>query len=143
MTSLLRLLDGLPRWLRWTLFLPVGIGCSLLVQGVVQLLFDLAGPAYRTAPGMNERVLTAFAAGVTLIVFPAMLSPKPWPVGVVLFTVGLALRVSYVAHQVITTPYLRPRVPVVAVVIAANTFGGCLGLLLIRLLQRDKGHTSS
>jgi len=92
---------------------------------------------------MNERVLTAFAAGVTVTVFPAMLSPRPWPVGVVLFTVGLVLRVSFVAHQVITTPYLRPRVPVVAVVIAANTFGGCLGLLLIRLLQRDKGRTSS
>jgi hypothetical protein len=142
-TSLRRLLDGLPRWLRWTLFLPVGIGCSLIVQAVIQLLFDLAGPAYRTAPEMNERVLTAFAAGVTLTVFPAIVSPRPWPVGVVLFTVGLVLRVSFVAYQAITTPYLRPGVPVVAVVIAASTFGGCLGLFVIRHFQRDKGQTSS
>jgi ribosomal protein S18 acetylase RimI-like enzyme len=142
-TRLLRLLDAMPRWLRWALFLPVGIGCSLMVQGVVQIGFDVAGPIYRTAPGVIERVVMAFAAGATLTVFPAMLSPRPWLVGLVMFTVGLLLRVSLVAYLIITAPYLRSRVSVVAVVIAATAVGGCLGLFLIGHLQREKGPTSS
>ena len=143
MTGLSRFLDALPRWVRWTLFLPVGIGCSLIAQGVVHVVFDnMAGPTYRTAPGVTESAVAAFVGGATLTVFPAVLSPRPWAVEVIMFAVGFVWRVAPAAYLILTTPYLRPRAPLVAIVIAAGAIGGGLGLLLIRHLQRVRGRSA-
>ncbi len=109
-----------------------------MVQAAVHAGFGMASSPYRTIPGVIENVVTAFIAAASFTVFPAILSPRPWPVGVVMFTAGLVLQVAPAAYLIITTPYLRSRAPLAVAVIAATTVGGCLGLWLIRRLQREK-----
>lgn len=136
---LLRRFDALPRGLRWAVFLPVGIVCMLIVQGVLDAIYDAAGLPRSPASvgGVSRAGLVAFtwALGVTL--FPAALSPRPWPVGVVMFAVALLVGVAPL-YTLMTTPYLRARLPSLAVVLAvtitAHALGGGVGLYLIRVL---------
>ena len=126
----------MPPWLRWAVFLPLGVAGSLLAGALVQLAFGMAGTGYRTMPGLLESSVVAFVSGATLTFLPAVLSPRPWLVGLVMLAVGLVWRVAPAAYLVITAPYLRSRAPLVAVVIAAAVLGGGVGLLLVRWRRR-------
>ena len=95
----------------------------------------MAAPDYRTIPGVVENVVTAFAWGVSFTFFPAILSPRPWPVGLVMFAAGLVLQVAPVVYLFISAPYLRSRAPLAWAVITAGIVGGCLALWLIRHQQ--------
>jgi hypothetical protein len=138
-----RRLDALPRGLRWTLFLPLGIGCALIVHGVLNAVCDAAG--LPTSPentgGVSRAAMLAFAWALALTLVPAVLSPRPWVVGVVMFVIGLIFRVAPVVSAM-TTPYLRARLPslavALAVTIAAHAVGGGVGLYLIRQLTAQQ-----
>jgi hypothetical protein len=145
---LLRRLDALPRGLRWALFLPVGIGCTLIVHGVLNAVFDAAGLPTSPAStgGVSRAAMLAFAWGMVLTLFPAVLSPRPWAVGVVMFVVGFLVRVSPL-YTIITTPYQRARLPSLAVALAAtigaHALGGGVGLYLIKRFARARTITQS
>jgi hypothetical protein len=142
----LRHLDALPRVLRWAVFLPAGLLCMLIVQGVLDTIYNAAGLPRSPASigGVTRVALVAFtwALGVTL--FPATLSPRPWAVGVVMFAVALVVGLAPI-YTMITTPYLRARMPSVALAISASigghVLGGGVGLYLIRrLAARTNDH---
>lgn len=143
--SLLRSLDAWPRRLRWAVFLPAGIFAALLVDGVLDDVFYALG--FRTptsTAGVSIAAVQAFAFGLTLTVVSAVLSPRPWIVGLVMFAVGLLFRISPVISMM-TVPYQRQRLPSLAVAFAmfigAHVLGGGLGLYLVRELvkQHSKG----
>ena len=136
---LLQRLDALPRGLRWALFLPVGVGCALVVHAALNAVFDAAGlPTSPAATGgVSRAAMLAFAWALALTLVPAVLSPRPWAVGVVMFVIGLIVRVAPVVSAM-TTPYLRARLPslavALAVTISAHALGGGVALYLIRVL---------
>ena len=133
MKGLLRFLDRMPQWLRWALFLPVGIACSFIVLGVVDAGFAMASPGpYRRTPGVTENAIGAFIAGLTRVLFPAVVSPRPWPVGIIMFALDSLLRVGPFVYMLVSYEYMRPRVPAMVPVVAAGVVGGCLGLYLVR-----------
>jgi hypothetical protein len=137
MKRLLRYFDTLDPALRWVLFLPVGIGASFVVLSVVDMGFAMSAGPYRTTPGVIEGATAAFIAGVTRTLFPAVVSPRPWPVGIIMFTLDLLLRAGPFAYMVMSYEYLRPRAPLAGVVVAAGAVGGCLGLFLVRRFVRS------
>ena len=117
--------------------MPVGVLCSVLVAGILETGLSMAGlpPVHpSTVRAMARPGLITFVAGLTLTLFPAALSPRPWPVGLVMFAIGLALRVAPAAYHIIATPYMRPRMFLVGLAIGLNALGSCLGLYLIRRL---------
>lgn len=145
MKRLLRSLDAWPRGLRWAVFLPAGIFAALFVDGVLDDVFYALG--FRTptsTAGVSIAAVQAFVFGLTLTVVSALLSPRPWIVGLVMFTVGLLFRIAPVVSMMMV-PYQRMRLPEVAVpfavIIGAHVLGGGLGLFLIRHLvaQHSKG----
>jgi hypothetical protein len=137
MKRLLRFLDTMPAALRWVLFLPVGIGCSFIVLAVLDMGFAMSAGPYRTTPGVAESSTLAFFAGLTRVLFTAVLSPKPWPVGIVMFTLDLLLRAGPFAYTVMSYEYLRPRAPLAGIVVAAGAVGGLTGLLLVRVAMNS------
>jgi hypothetical protein len=140
----LRLLDALPRWLRWAFFLPVGLILSLLVNVVVEILLDLAGlpNVHVTLAGSVRTGVIRFVAGLTVTLFPAVLAPRPWPVGVVMFMIGAAMGASPVAYGI----YMHAaasRVLLVCGALVVYVLGGWLGLYLIRHMGRVNDVTAS
>ena len=137
MMSLLRSLDAWPRGLRWVAFLPVGILGALIVDRVLDGVFDAIGlpTALASAGGVGRAALLSFAWALTLTLVPAVVSPRPWAVGVVMFAVGLIIRVAPVISAM-TIPYQRARLPglavALAIIIGAHVFGGGVGLYFIR-----------
>jgi hypothetical protein len=115
----------------------------LIVQGVLNAVYDAVGLPRSPASmgGVTRVALVGFtwALGVTL--FPAVLSPRPWAVGVVMFAVALLAGIAP-AVSIMMTPYQRPRLPSLAVVlvasISAHALGGGAGLYLIRQLASRK-----
>ena len=77
MRRLLRYLDTLDPALRWALFLPVGLGFSFVILSIVDMGFGISQAPYRTLPGVVESSTQAFFAGVTRVLFPAVISPRP------------------------------------------------------------------
>jgi hypothetical protein len=139
--QLLRRLEGWPRALRWAAFLPAGVAAAVIVESVLDGMFDAAGvPELRDTEGLSREALTAFGWALTLTLVPAVLSPRPWPVGLVMFVVGLLWRAGPILYLVSTTPYMRPRFEAVAVPLsitfATHALGGVLGLYLVRYLTR-------
>ena len=134
MRPLLRRLDAWPRRLRWAVFLPAGIAAALIVHGVLDGVFD-AVDRPTSPPSTSRASVLAFAWALTLTVVPAVLSPRPWAVGVVMFAVGLIIRVAPILSAM-TIPYQRARLPglaaAFAVIIGAHALGGGVGLYLIR-----------
>ena len=141
MRAPLRFLDTMSRSTRWVLFLPVGIGCSFIVLAIVDMGVALSAGPYRTRPGVTEDAIDAFIAGVTRVLFPAVISPRPWPVGLILFAVDFLLRAGPFAYMVLSYEHLRPRAPLGAVIVAAGAVGGCLGLYLVRRLENSVAQT--
>ena len=125
------------RTLRWVLFLPAGIGAALGVSMALNAAFNAAGlpRSPESAAGITRAALFAFAWALTLTFVPAILSPRPWAVGVAMFVAGLIVRVAPVISAM-TVPYQRARLPglavAFAVVIVAHALGGGLALYLIR-----------
>jgi hypothetical protein len=139
-TGLFRRLDAVPRSLRWALFLPAGIVGVVIVYSMVGIVLEVLGlPQAQSGRGPITRdAILAFTLALTLTLFPAVLSPRPWPVGVVMFVVVLMLYVVPVVYPIMTTPYLRARLPSIAgaltAIIIAHVLGGALGLWVIRFL---------
>jgi hypothetical protein len=136
---LLRHLDAWPRALRWVVFLPAGILVMLIVQGVLDAVYNAAGlpRSPSSTGGVARAALVGFtwALGVTL--FPAVLSPRPWAVGVVMSVVAFLAGVAPLV-SILMTPYQRGRLPSFAVALAASigahVLGAGAGLYLIRQL---------
>jgi hypothetical protein len=124
-------LAAMPRNLRWGLFFPVGIALSFIFLAFVDAGFGMAAGRYRTAPGPFEGGTENFVAGVTRVLFPAVISPRPWPVAIIMFTLDTLLRAGPFAYAILSYEYLRPRAPLGAALVAAGVVGGCLGLYLV------------
>ena len=81
--------------------------------------------------------MLAFAWALVLTLVPAVVSPRPWVVGVVMFAVGLLIRIAPVISAMMV-PYQRERLRSLAVAltatIGAHVLGGAVGLYLIRVL---------
>lgn len=137
MKRLLRYLDTLDPGLRWALFLPVGIGTSFVILGIVDMGFGIGGGPYRRTPGVTEGSTLAFFAGVTRVLFPAVISPRPWLVAIVMFAVDFLLRVGPVAYMLMSYEYMRYRAPEMYPYVAAGAVGGLLGLLLVRVVMNS------
>lgn len=121
----------------------------LIVQGVLDAVYNAVGLPRSPASigGVTRAALVGFtwALGVTL--FPAVLSPRPWVVGVAMFAVALLAGLAPLI-SILMTPYQRPRLPSLAVVlvasISAHAIGGGVGLYLIRnLAARTNDHLVS
>ena len=112
----------------------------VIVQGVLDAVYNAAGlPRSPSTPGGVARAaLVGFTWALGLTLFPAVLSPRPWAVGVVMSVVALLVGVAPLV-SILMTPYQRPRLPSLAVVlaasIAAHAIGGGVGLYLIRQLS--------
>ena len=137
MSRLLRYLAAIPRGLRWVLFFPAGIALSFVALAFVDMGFAMSAGPYRTMPGAFEGGTGNFVAGVTRVLFPAMISPRPWPVAIVMFTLDFLVRAVPLAYSAISYEYLRPRAPLGALLVAVGTLGGCLGLYLVRRIMRS------
>jgi hypothetical protein len=136
MKRVLRYIDSLDRSLRWGLFLPVGLALSFLVSGIVDTAFGMASGPYRTMPGVTESSIAAFIAAATRVLFPAVISPRPWPVGITMFALDFLVRVAPIANM-FRYDYMRQRlpalVPQIVPYVLAGVAGGFLGLYLVRL----------
>jgi hypothetical protein len=143
MSRLLRFLDGLDSGLRWAL-VPIGILASLIVSGVVDTAFVTA-TGRRSSPGEIHIATAAFIAAATRTLFPAVLSPKPWPVGIVMFALDFLLRAGVPAYRMISFEYVRLRATHFMTQIAADVIGGIagglLGLYLVRLATTPASKT--
>jgi hypothetical protein len=137
MRRLLRYLDTLDPALRWALFLPVGIGFSFVILSIVDMGFGISQAPYRRLPGVVESSTQAFFAGVTRVLFPAVISPRPWLVGIVMFALDLLLRAGPVAYMLMSYEYMRYRAPMMWTYAGAGAVGGLLGLLLVRVVMNS------
>ena len=131
-------LDTWPRSGRWALFLPVGIVSAVLVSSVLGAVLNSVGLSSTSAEsteGVTRAALLTFASALTLTFVSAVLSPRPWVVGLVMFAVALMIEVAPLVSMM-TVPYQRERLPDVAVafavVIMASVLGGGLALYFIR-----------
>ena len=129
--------------MRWAIFVPLGIIGAVIVEGVLQYVCDAIGLARSTrGTGVTRGALVAFGWALALSLFPAVLSPRPWIVGIVMFVLGLLWRV---APLFFLQPYQRARLPDLVVYISVTTgahvLGGGVGLYLVRELvkQPSKG----
>ena len=128
----------MPRRIRWILFLPVGIALSFIVLAFVDAGFAISQAPYRRLSGAVESSIQAFFAGVTRVLFPAVISPKPWLVGIVMFALDFLLRAGPIAYMLTSYEYIRNRAPGMMVFyVAAGAAGGLLGLLLVRVVMNS------
>jgi hypothetical protein len=123
--------------LRWALFIPAGVGLSFLVLGLVDAGFAMASGRYRTVPGVFENSVDAFIGDFTRGLFPAVISPRPWLVAIIMFTLDVLLRAGPFAYMLFSNEYMRPRAPRIVTVVAAGFVGGCLALYLVRRVSKS------
>jgi hypothetical protein len=138
----LRMLDALPRWLRWILFFPVGAAASLLIVTFVDLACVIAGlpQTPQTAGGMVKTAVIRFAAGLTVTLLPAVLSPRPWPVGVVIFAIGVLMAVSPIVIGLIR--HVAPSLMLFECLeLLEYALGAGLALFLVSRAPGDKAQT--
>ena len=135
MRDFLRSLNSRPRAFRWAL-VPIGIIASLIVSIIVDRVFAAASGPYRTSPHAPEIAIESFIAAATRTLFPAVLSPRPLPVGIIMFALDFSLRAGLPAYRALTYEYMRPRLaaamPDIMTDVVAGVIGGLLGLYLIR-----------
>ena len=131
-----RLLDRMPSGVRWALFLPVGLILSFVVVGMVDEAMWMSSGNVRVGQAVKENAVLAFMAALTRTLFPAVISPRPWPVGVVLFVLDFLLRATPIVFALTGHEYQRARalelLPSVIPFIAAGVVGGLIGLYLVR-----------
>jgi hypothetical protein len=132
MKRLLQLFDGMNRRLRWLLFLPAGLIIAFIITGLVDEAFNMAaGGRQRLAPGLFELSALAFVAAFTRTLFPAIISPRAFVVGLVIAILDTAFRAVPVI-ELAMHDFSRARVPFGTVILAAGVVGGGLALFLIR-----------
>jgi hypothetical protein len=128
--------DAWPPPLRWALFLPIGIISMLIANRLLDSILDAIGMP-RISGDVIRAALFALPFGFTLTFVSAMVSPRPWPVGVVMFALVLVISVAP-AVSMMTVPYQRTRLPSLVgaftAIFIAHASGGALGLYLIRSL---------
>ena len=104
-----------------------------MFAALVGMLVGLLG--LRAGRGSPDAIATAavlaFLSGVTFTLFPAVLSPRPWRVAVVLFSLAVLIDVAQIANA-LRYPYQRYRVPLAAAMNGAEALGGVLALFLAR-----------
>ena len=133
-------LDQFPRSVRWAIFVPLGIIGAVIVESLLEYVCGAIGlaPSAR-GTGLTGGALVAFGWALALSLFPAVLSPRPWIVGIVMFVLGLLWRI---APLFFLQPYQRARLPEFAlymsVTTAGHVVGGAVGLYLIRDLTTRK-----
>lgn len=131
------------RTLRWVAFLPAAIAAAVTMNFVLNAVFDAAGlpPSSMSTVGVAREAVLAFALALTFTLVPAIVSPRPWTVGIVMFAVGLIIRVAPIASAM-TVPYQRARLRSFAVALGvtlvAHAVGGIAGLFLIRRLAQPR-----
>ena len=147
MRRLLRFLDTLNRGLRWALFLPVGIGVSFAAVGLIKAGFDAYWGNPRVTAGLAEESTLAFFAAMTRTLFPAVISPRPWLVGIIMFSLDFLLRAGPLAYRLFGYEYMRYRAPELlpsaVAYVAAGVAGGLLGLYLVRLVMNSAAKVTS
>jgi hypothetical protein len=120
----------------------------LIVQGVLDAVYNAVGLPRSTASigGVTRAALVGFTWALGATLFPAVLSPRPWVVGVVMSAVALLVGLAPLI-SIVMTPYQRARLPSLAVVlvasISAHAIGGGVGLYLIRQLSPRKSNVCS
>ena len=130
----MRVIGSMDRRLRWVLFLPVGLGASLVFVGMVDAAFNGYYGNPRTFPGVFELSTLAFLACLTRTLFPAVISPKPWPVGIFLFVLDTVIR-ALPLYELMRYEYRRSEAGGAGIVVMAGVAGGCLALFLIRRVR--------
>jgi hypothetical protein len=140
MKRVLRYIESLDRSLRWGLFLPVGLALSFLLLGILDTAVGMASGPYRRVPGVAESSSFAFIAAATRVLFPAVISPRPWPVGIIMFVLDFLVRVAPIANM-FRYDYMRQRlpalVPEIVPYVLAGVVGGVVGLYLVRLAMNS------
>ena len=135
----MRALDQLPAWLRWALFLPVGLASHFIVATMIEALLGAAG--LRAGRGFPNAVavgaILAFLSGVTFTLFPSLLSPKPRVVALVLFACGVVSDLAQIGYYA-RYEYMRPRLPLAAGMAGVEAVGGLLAVFLAWRLARPR-----
>jgi len=140
MRRVLQFFDRLDSGLRWALFLPVGIIMSVIVVGIVDQLMWMATGYVRVGQAVKENAMLAFMAALTRTLFPAVISPRPWVVAIIMFAADFLLRIAPFVSIVMFGPeYQRARLPevwpIVFEVAGAGVAGGLIGLYLVRVVM--------
>ena len=127
-------LDALPSWLRWTLFLPVGLALHFIVAFALESLLTAAGlrPGRGTPNAVVMLGVAQFVAGVTFTLIPALLAPKPRPVSLALFALGVLSDVVPIGYSYANHAYQRPRLPLAMAMAAVEAAGGLVAVLVAR-----------
>lgn len=135
----MRFVSGLDRRLRWALFLPIGIILSRIVVNIADQVMWTATGYVRVGQAVKENATLAFISALTLTLFPAVISPRPWVVAIIMFVADFLLRIApFVSIVVFGPEYQRARLPdvwpIVFEVAGAGVAGGLVGLYLVRLV---------
>jgi hypothetical protein len=119
---------------RWAAFLPVGLIGAALVDVVVDIILDGIGlpNVHPTTGGTIRTAVSTFAAGVTVTLFPALLSPRPWWVGVVMAGAALLWQISTLALGALFMRRLTLLFVIALGSILVYAIGAGLALLLLR-----------
>ena len=129
-------LEALPAWLRWALFLPVGLAFHFILAFVLESVLAAAGlrPGRGTPNAVTMLAVTQFVSGLTFTLFPAVLAPSPRPVALVLFALGVLSDVVPIGYSYANYEYQRSRLPLAAAMAAVEAVGGLLAVWRVRLL---------
>src|SRR6185503_6183799 len=127
---------------RWTLCFPAGIIASLLFVSFINAGFNAYWGNPRVVPGLAEESTLAFFAALTRTLFPAVISPRRWLVGVIMFTLDFLLRAGPYAYQLMNYEYMRYRAPLIVTYVVVATVGGLVGLLLVRIVMATEPQKS-
>jgi hypothetical protein len=132
----MKYLDALPRPLRWALFLPVGLAGAIVVDWVLNAAFSATGPTFvGSMKELGRAAMSAFIWAFIPTFVCAVVSPRPWVVGLVMFAITLIVRVGPIISAMMV-PYQRMRLQAqmiaVGMVIGVHVFGGIVALYLIR-----------
>lgn len=122
-----------PQWLRWVLFLPVGLGCGVLLERSLNAGFILLGSPNTdvTLLGIlfvhTKKLISAW----WIVTFPAIIAPHHRAVALTFFALGLLLESIAPLYRLLSG------FPVLDVIYAIGAFGvdfggGLLGLLTVR-----------
>jgi hypothetical protein len=139
MKRVLELLDAVPSWLRWLLFLPIGFwlagNLEHLIDGALGLTAADRAP---NVAGTDLRIyLSKVLSAIAFTALPALLSPRPWGVGIVLVACWTLLASVPIAYR-ISVGYVPSQVLVAVAAAAADVLGAFLGLWAVWWLVRRR-----